>query len=122
MNYKNIQLPDDLREKTVDFMKSIIDAFDLENKLNKLDTLSLYILAGNVDMFLECEEDIKLNGMTVVSDRGNKSLSPYVLQQKQTQNSIMSLLKELGLTLYSRGKMKVIENTDDSPIMDLLRK
>ena len=122
MNYKNIQLPDDLREKTVDFMKSIIDAFDLENKLNKLDTLSLYILAGNVDMFLECEEDIKINGMVVVSDRGNKSLSPYVLQQKQTQNSIMSLLKELGLTLYSRGKMKVIETTDDSPLMDFLKK
>ena len=120
MNYKNIELPDGLRDLTITFMKGIIDVFIQENKLHKLDGLSLYILAGNVDIYLQCDEEIRKNGLTHVSDRGNTSLSPYVIEQKQVQNSILSLLKEFGLTLGSRTKIKVIESEDNNPLLNFL--
>lgn len=122
MKYKDIELPDGLNELTVDFMKNIIDTFIEENKLHKLDALSLYILAGNVDIYLKCDEDIRLNGLTRVSDRGNASLSPYVIEMKQVQNSILSLLKEFGLTLGSRTKIKVIDDGGENPLLDFLKK
>lgn len=122
MKYKGIELPDGLRELTYQFIQGIIETFDEENKLNKLDSLSLYLLAGNVNQFLDCEEDIKINGLTRISDRGNESLSPYVIQQKTVQNSILTLLKELGLTLGSRTKIKVIETDENNPFLDFLKK
>lgn len=120
MLYKNVKLPDNLKDETIGFMKNIIDIFEEQNRLNQLDVLSLYILAGNVDMFLICEEHIKSEGMTVTSDRGNSSLSPYVILQKQVQNSILSLLKETGLTTYSRSKLKMIDSEEKSPLDKLL--
>lgn len=122
MKYKGIELPDGLSEMTYNIIKSIINNFDKENKLNKLDALSLYILSGNVETYLICEKEIMKNGLVVISDRGNQALSPYAIQQKVVQSQIAVLLKELGLTLSSRNKMKLIENEtkDDSPLMKLL--
>ena len=124
MKIKNIELPDGLRELTYKFMKGIINTFDKEKKLNSLDALSLYLLAGNVNTYLECEEQIAKNGLITVSDRGNESLSAYALQQKQVQTSIITILKEMGLTLHSRSKINLNESTDvsDVPFLKFLNK
>lgn len=122
MNYKNIELPDNLNNLAYKFVKDIIDNFDENNKLNSLDTLSLYLLANNIDTYLECEEQIKQHGYTITSDRGNESLSGYVVLQKQIQSSITVLLKELGLTLGSRNKLKAVETlTEESPLAAFMK-
>lgn len=123
MKYKGICLPDGLRDFTIQSMKGIINTFDKEQKLNSLDGLSLYILAGNFDNYLECEEQIKKNGLVSISDRGNESLSPYAIQQQKLQSSIILILKEMGLTLGSRSKIKAIDNNDEvSPLLAFLNK
>lgn len=122
MEYKSITLPDGLRDLTVEFIQGVIDTFDIEDKLHKLDTISLYLLADNINTYLECEENIKIYGLVQTSDRGNTSLSPYVILQKQVQNSIFSLLREFGLTLGSRTKMKEIKTEEMSPLMGFLGK
>lgn len=116
MTYKKIHLPDGLSDLTYTFMKGIINTFDKEKKLNNLDALSLYMLAGNVHTYLRCEEEIAKNGMVTISDRGNESLSPFVVLQKQTQAGIVTILKEMGLTLHSRSKININENTDISDL------
>ena len=122
MIYKGIELPNDIRDLAYKFVKDIIDNFDENNKLNSLDTFSLYLLANNIDSYLECEEQIKTNGYTQVSDRGNTSLSNYVVLQKTVQTSITVLLKELGLTLGSRNKLKTIETlTEESPLASFMK-
>lgn len=121
MEYKDLMLPKKLKKQTITFIQGIIDVFEQEKKLNSLDGLSLYMLASNLDIFLECEEQIRKNGLVVISDRGNQALSPYAVQQKQTQNTIIALLKELGLTLNSRAKMKVLDDAgEDSPLLQFL--
>ena len=71
MKIKGVIIPDGLRDLTYQFIKGIINVFDKEQKLNSLDSLSLYILAGNFDNYLECDEQIIKNGLVTVSDRGN---------------------------------------------------
>lgn len=123
MIYKGILLPDNIREFALNTVKSVIDTFKKENKLNSLDSMSLYILANNFDTYLTCEEHIKEEGYTIQSDRGNTSLSPYVVLMKQVQSQIAVLLKELGLTLGSRNKLKVVENlVEDSPLAAFIKK
>lgn len=122
MTYKQIELPNNLRPLTEKFIKDIIDNFDENDKLNSLDTLSLYLLANNIDTYLDCEDEIKENGYTMTSDRGNTSLSNYVVLQKSIQSSITVLLKELGLTLGSRNKLKVVETmTEESPLAQFMK-
>lgn len=124
MKIKNIQLPDNLKDLTYQFMKGIITNFDKEGKLNSLDQLSLYILANNINTYLQCEEKIEEKGIMAVSSYGNESVSPFVNLQKQTQNQIVQILKEMGLTLNSRSRINLNESNDlsDSPILNFLKK
>lgn len=118
---KGVLLPKGIKQKTINFITSIIDSFDQEGKLNSLDHLSMYLLASQLDQYFICEEKLKKEGIVFVSDRGNSSLSPYALQQKTVMKDILALLKELGCTLSSRSKLKILENSDaDSPLMKFL--
>lgn len=122
MTYKGITLPDNIREFALKSVKNIIDQFNKEGKLNNLDQVAIYMLANNFNTYLECEEHIKEEGLIFISDRGNKSLSPYAIQQKVVQSQIAVLLKELGLTLSSRNKMKLIANeVEESPLANFIR-
>lgn len=124
MKYKTITLPDNLKELTYNYMKGIINQFDKEKKLNNLDALSLYVLAGNINLYLECEEKIQEKGIMSVSSYGNESISPFVQLQKQIQTQILNIMKEMGLTLHSRSKISLNESNDitDSPILNFLSK
>ena len=121
MKYKTIELPDGLKELTYKFIKDIINNFNKENKLNSLDTISLYLLSNSFNQYLECEEHLKKEGLVTISDRGNSSLSPYAIQQKVVQSQIAVLLKELGLTLGSRSKLKILDTAEEeSPLMKFI--
>lgn len=122
MKYKGITLPDGIREFALTTIKGVIDQFHRENKLNNLDQVAVYMLANNFNDYLNCEERIKEEGYTVVSDRGNVAISPYMVMMKTIQSQIAVLLKELGLTLSSRNKMKLIANEiEESPLANFIR-
>lgn len=122
MTYKNIELPKGIKKQTISFIQGIIDLFETEQKLNELDSLSLYLLASNVDSYLECERNIRKNGAVYITDRGNQAASAYVGIQKQAMSAIIALLKELGLTISSRSKIKAVDNAgDDSPLLSFLK-
>lgn len=121
MKYKSIELPESLTEQTYKFIKDIIDNFKKENKLNSLDTVALYMLANSIDLYIECEKQIKANGLIIISDRGNQSLSPYAIQMKVVQSQIAVLLQQMGLTLGSRSRLKVLNETEDeSPLLKFI--
>lgn len=124
MKYKSIVLPDNLKDLSYQFIKGIINVFDKEGKLNSLDQLSLYMLANNINVYLDCEQKIAEKGIMAVSSYGNESVSPFVNLQKQTQTQIVAILKEMGLTLNSRSRINLNENNDisDSPILNFLKK
>lgn len=112
--YKTIELPDGLKDITYKFIKDVIDNFKKENKLNSLDTIALYMLANSIDTYIECEQQLKANGLVILSDRGNQSLSPYAVQQKVVQSQIQVLLQQMGLTLGSRSKLKFMDNQEET--------
>lgn len=114
MKYKTIELPDGLKDLTYKFIKDVIDNFKKENKLNSLDTIALYMLANSIDTYIECEQQLKANGLVIISDRGNQSLSPFAIQQKVVQSQIQVLLTSMGLTLGSRSKLKFLDNQEET--------
>lgn len=121
-SYKKIELPDGLRQQTMKFIKAVINQFDTENKLSGLDSMCFYLLAQWLDNFFYCSEKIAEDGMVITTPRGITMLSPYATEQKVAQSHINTLLKELGLTLSSRGKIKAISTvTEESPLATFIR-
>lgn len=119
---KGVLLPKGIKQKTLNFITGIIESFDQEGKLNSLDHLSIYLLASNLDQYFICEDKLKKEGLVCYSDRGNCNPNPHTQIQKTLMKDILSLLKELGCTLSSRSKLKLIEGGDeDSPLLKFLK-
>lgn len=118
MKIKGINLPDGLRPLAQYFMKGVIERLDKEGRLDRLDELSLFLLAGNIDKYLMCDEFVALSASetaaTKESARGNQTIHPLLTYQKQIQGNIAVLLKEMGLTLGSRSKLKSPEKEEES--------
>lgn len=122
MTHKKIELPDGLRDLTYKFIKGVIDKFSKENKLDALDGMTFYLLAQWFDVVLECSDKIDEQGITIVTNRGAIQLNPYCTERKTAQSHINTLLKELGLTLGSRGKIKAVSNlTEESPLAAFIK-
>lgn len=121
MKIKGITLPDNLGSMATEFMKSIITRLDKEGRLDNLDQLSLFMLASNINKFIMCENEF--NGrLTTDSARGNETVNAVLTYQKQIQGNIAVLLKEMGLTLGSRSKMKSPEQgAEESPLLTAVK-
>lgn len=122
MTHKKIDLPDGLRPQTYKFVKGVIDKFAKDNKLDALDGMTFYLLAQWFDVVLICSERIDEEGITITTARGARQLNPYCTERKTAQSHINTLLKELGLTLGSRGKIKAVSTmTEDSPLAQFIK-
>lgn len=122
MTHKKIELPDGLRDLTYKFVKGVIDKFAKENKLDALDGMTFYLLAQWFDVVLDCSEHINEEGITIVTSRGAVQLNPYCTERKTAQSHINTLLKEMGLSLGSRGKIKAVSSiTEESPLAAFLK-
>lgn len=120
--YKKIELPENLHPLALKFVKGIINTFDEENKLNSLDEMIFYTLASWLNTFIKCSERVDEEGMTIVSPRGQVTLSPYATQMKIAQSHLNVLAKEMGLSLGSRGKIKAVSNlTEESPLAQFIK-
>ena len=104
-----------------EFIYEIIDALDEVGNLNALDKMAFYMLAGNIEMYLNCEQKVIEEGLTVESAQGNVNLSPYVTQMKYLWGQISDMLKQMGLTLASRTRLKLPDGSEEaSPLMQLM--
>lgn len=121
MKYKSITLRDNLREDTQKFIKSIIDEFDANNNLSNLDEIALHILANSLNSYLECEDIIETEGITTTNSRGSVMMHPAFLAQRSLASQIQGILKEMGLFLGSRSRIKQNLNETDSPLIQLLK-
>lgn len=120
MEIKGITVPDGMNPLAVKFMEGILGQFETEGKLNGLDSWGLYMLASNINRFLECEKETQI---VTTNGRGSDTINPVLTYQKQIQGNITVLLKEMGLTLGSRSKMKTPEAEEDaSPVFQTLAK
>lgn len=120
--YRKIEIPDNLHPLALKFVKQIINTFDEENKLNSLDEMVFFTLASWLSTFIKCSERVDEEGLTIVSPRGQVTLSPYATQMKVAQSHLNTLAKEMGLSLGSRGKIKAVSNmTEESPLAAFIK-
>lgn len=116
-----ILLPKNISNEAQQFVDAVISNLKKNDKLDKIDTASLYILTKACDTYIKANEHLDLEGLTFTSDRGNISISPYFKIARDSEKTILMLLTEYGCTLRSRQKLKGIDaEVEDSPLMQFI--
>lgn len=124
MKYRNIELPDNLRDLAKEYIISVLDELAEADKLNTLDSASYYILASQFNTYLEAKEMTDEKGLTSVSPTGLISVAPWVKIQKDSMIAVTRISQELGLTIRSRKSLKVLENDaneEESPLSKFMK-
>lgn len=119
---RKILLPD-LEEETQRYIDKVLDYLEEGDKLNLVDNGALYMLADVYDTYIKASKILRSESLITISDRGNKSIHPAYQIMKSSMSQAMDILRDFGLTLSSRGKIKTIDSSEElSPLMGLLVK
>lgn len=124
MKYRDIELPDNLRDIAKEYIISVLDELADNDKLNKLDSASYYILASQFNTYLGALEEQNQKGITTVSHNGNISVAPWSKVLKDSLIAVTRISQELGLTIRSRKSLKVLENDaneEESPLSKFMK-
>ena len=79
----------------------------------------LIMLANNVEMYYQCADIIKRDGLIVTAKNGYPSKNPAILIQIEAQKQINKLLDSFGLTPKAAAKINLV-GEDDDELKDLL--
>ncbi len=108
-------------KETQRFMKALLGK--LNSNLRQVDEAALRLLEDTYNLYLLAQKDIKANGITMKSDRGNSSISPSVTIARNCITQILPLLQEFGCTIKSRSKIPSIEEVKiESPLDKFIEK
>lgn len=82
--------------------------------------LSLQMLADNLNMFFQCRDRIKQDGIFIENKFGNLDKHPLIKVQNDAQIQIVKLLAEFGLSPKAVSRLKIEENEEDDLLNSLL--
>lgn len=81
--------------------------------------LSLQMLADNLNMFFQCRDRIKQDGIFIENKFGNLDKHPLIKVQNDAQIQIVKLINEFGLSAKSVARLKV-EDTEEDDLLNTL--
>lgn len=117
MIYRNIYLPDDIRQEAKDFVINVIDNLYNQNRLSQLDSASLYIVADAFSNYLNARDIVQKEGLVITNNLGNAIIHPAQKVAKDAQVSVLNFAKEMGLSLKSRKAIiSLAQETEKSPL------
>lgn len=80
-------------------------------------TLSLKLLADNIDLYAQCQAEIKRFGMF---DPSTGKKNPLLITLKDLQTQINRLVKELGLSPHAAGMIKSTSDDDSEVLKNIM--
>nr|DAH86360.1 MAG TPA: terminase small subunit [Caudoviricetes sp.] len=120
----NFRIPDCIIHD--DAKKVIADIVKQLNKneiLEAADIPQLHRMSVAYDTYLTCVDILALEGLTMKNLKGEIVKRPEANLLKESWSQYLELAKEYGLTVKSKGQIKVLNNEDagESPLRTFLR-
>lgn len=73
----------------------------------------LEILADNLELYQQCKESIKNDGLMLMAKNGSYTKNPLIKVQLDAQVQITKFLSEFGLTPKAQSKINLANDEDD---------
>lgn len=99
-------IPGNVSGETAKFMKAIIRELRAKQKLDVLDSGALNMLMTSYEMYLQATERLLDEGPVTMSRLGDDVPNPAQTIASKNYNQVLAIMKEYGLTVKSRAKMK----------------
>lgn len=118
-NYKKlkIKVPDTFSVSTKRFMKTVVKELNEREELNPMMEGVLMMLMNCYESFIDASTQVRQEGTTTTNIKDEVVTNPAVGVQLKSNQQVLALMKELGLTIKSR---RVLENTkDDTSLLSL---
>ncbi|MEE3419430.1 MAG: phage terminase small subunit P27 family [Methanosphaera sp.] len=80
----------------------------------------LEILADNLELYQQCKESIKNDGLLLVAKNGAYTKNPLIKVQLDAQVQITKFLSEFGLTPKAQSKIVLNNDDEDDELRELL--
>jgi len=108
-------IPEDIENDAAEYMTDVLSELENRGILEEVDSAALTMLARNYSMFIKASKQLEIDGLTVLSDRGNIAPHPLIKVAKDAQTQAMKVMLEFGLTAKSRTKLPKKDNEDTEP-------
>lgn len=118
-NYRKlkIKVPDTFSEATKRFMKTVVKELNEREELNPMMEGVLMMLMNCYESFIDASTQVRQEGTTTTNIKDEVVTHPAVGVQLKSNQQVLALMKELGLTIKSR---RVLENAkDDTSLLSL---
>lgn len=104
-----------------EYMDKVVQFLREKGKLSPVDSASLYMLARQLDVFVNATTAANVEGLMVIS---GKSLvpNPKIELANRAETMIIKILKEFGLTPASRKLLGVKDKESNSVLAELMGK
>lgn len=99
-------IPDNVSSETATFMKAIIRELRAKQKIDVIDSGALNMLMTSYEMYLQATEKLLNEGPVTLSRFGDEVPNPAQTIASKNYNQVLAIMKEYGLTVKSRAKMK----------------
>lgn len=106
------KIPTDIEKEAKDYMKDVILMLEDNSLMKNVDNAALTMLARNYSMFIKASKQLEIDGLTVVSDRGNIAPHPAIKIAKDAQIQAMKVMEKFGLTAKDRTKIAKLNSGD----------
>jgi P27 family predicted phage terminase small subunit len=113
-----IRVPETFSDATKRFMKIVVKELNERDELNPLMEGVLVMLMNCYETFVDASRTIRQEGtMTMLTKQDTLQAHPAVAVQLKSNQQVLALMKELGLTIKSR---RVLDNAkEDSSALSL---
>lgn len=107
----SIKVPPTFSDQTRRFIKTIIKELNEREELNSLMEGVLVMLMNCYETFVDASRTIRQEGsMTLLTKQDTLQAHPAVSVQLKSNQQVLALMKELGLTIKSR---RVLDNAKE---------
>ena len=113
-----LKVPDTYSAETKRFIKIVLRELNERDELNSLMEGVLVMLMNCYETFIDASRTVRQEGATTILTKNDVlSTHPAVGTQLKSNQQVLALMKELGLTTKSR---RVLDNSkDDSSVLSL---
>lgn len=113
-----LKVPDTYSTETKRFIKIVLRELNERDELNSLMEGVLVMLMNCYETFIDASRTVRQEGATTILTKNDVlSTHPAVGTQLKSNQQVLALMKELGLTTKSR---RVLDNAkDDSSVLSL---
>lgn len=79
---------------------------------------SLFMIAQNYQLYLDCLDEIQKQGLMVVGQHGELTKNPLFVPMFNAQSYLQKVLSQFGCDPFSKGKLKVTPQETENSFLD----